>query len=213
MRYQARTGCTLERNILVRDRPRCSRLGFGSALVEIVPASARGMGGSARASGKIAASAALAASAQQDDVAGHNFGHVFLLAGSFVVPRAGLQTSLDVNLPALLQILPGNLCQALPEHHVVPLGAILPLAGFVFEALVGGDGQLGHGCALRRVFDFGILAQISDQLNPVQTLASHVGAPLLGFTIAEWARWRSCAYRKLRQRVSFWAGPQLRAKG
>ena len=97
----------------------------------------------------------------------------FFWPAGLVVPRAGLQASLDVDLAALLQIFAGNLGQALPEHDVVPLGAVLPFAGLVFEALVGGDGQLGHGRALRRVFHFGIFAQISDQLNPVQTLSCH----------------------------------------
>ena len=74
----------------------------------------------------------------------------------------------------------GDFGEALPENHVVPFGAVLPLSRFVLEALVGGDRQLGHGRTLRRVLDFGILAQITDQLNPVQTLSSHGGAPLHG---------------------------------
>src|SRR5207253_1146009 len=85
------------------------------------------------------------------------------------------------------------------------LRAVLPLASLVLESLVGGDRQLGHGSALRRVFNFGIFPQISDQLNPVQTLASHVGAPLPGFTIAEWGRWRSRCMLQNRRKVSFWA--------
>ena len=79
----------------------------------------------------------------------------------------------------------------------MPLGAVLPFAGLVFEALIGGNGQLGHGRALRRVFDFGIFSQIADQLNPVQTLACHVAAPLQGFTITERSRWRLWVGHKL----------------
>ena len=89
-----------------------------------------------------------APAAQENQITGHDFGHVFLLAGGLVVPGAGLQASFDVDLAALLQIFAGDLRQALPEHDVVPLGAVLPFAGFVFEALVGGDGQLGYRRAL-----------------------------------------------------------------
>ena len=88
---------------------------------------------------------ALAASTQQNQIAGHDFSHIFLLPRSLVVPRTRLQAALDVNLATLLQILPGNLRQALPQHYVVPLRAVLPLAGFIFEALVGGDRQLATG--------------------------------------------------------------------
>jgi len=139
-------------------------------LIEII-AAARGC--SPRTARVLAATAAFAPSAEQDQIAGHNFGHIFLLSGLLVIPRAGLQAAFDENLAAFLQIFSRDLGEALPEHNVVPLGAVLPLAGFVFEALVGGDRQLGHGRALRRVFDFGILAQIADQLNTVQTLSSH----------------------------------------
>src|SRR5208337_612175 len=131
--------------------------------------------------------------------------HVFLLAGLFVVPGAGLQASLNVDLAALLQVFARDLSQALPQHDVVPLGAILPFARFVLEALIGSDGELGHRSTLRRVFDFRILSQIADQLNPVETFSSHVGAPSLRFTIAESGRWISGSDPQFASGVSFWA--------
>jgi hypothetical protein len=54
--------------------------------------------------------------------------------------ESGPQAAFDVDLAALLQILAGDLGQPLPEHHVVPLGAVLPLAVFALEALVRGQG-------------------------------------------------------------------------
>ena len=95
------------------------------------------------------------------------------MVGLFVVPGAGLQTALDVNLAALLQIFAGNLSQSLPQHDVVPLGAVLPLAVFVFEAFVGGQRELRHGCAAGCEFHFGIFSQIADQNDPVQAFACH----------------------------------------
>src|SRR5579864_7184759 len=166
---------TLERDIFVSNRTRCCGLRLRNALVEVVAACRR----SARTAGKVSATtSAFAAPAEQDQVAGYDFGHIFLLASLLVVPRAGLQASLDVDLPAFFQILSGDFSQTLPQHDVMPFGAVLPFAGLVLEPLVGGEGDLRYGRALRRVFDFGILAQIADQLNPVQTLYSHIEAPL-----------------------------------
>src|SRR5580693_1989976 len=142
--------------------------GLGRALVEVVAAASRG---AARAFFEV--STAFAASAEQDQVAGYHFGHVFLLAAGLIVPGTGLQAAFDVHLAALLEILARNLGQPLPEHYVVPLGTVLPFAALVFEALVGGDGQLGHGRALRRVLNFWIFPEITDQLNPVQTFSCH----------------------------------------
>src|SRR5205085_11876106 len=101
-----------------------------------------------------ATAAALATAAEQYQVAGHHFGHIFFLAAGLVIPRTRLQAAFDINLAAFLQILARNLGETLPEHYVVPLGAVLPLAALVFEALVGSDGDLSYGRALRRVFNF-----------------------------------------------------------
>src|SRR5208337_2571158 len=100
---------------------------------------------------------------------GHYLRHVLLLAGLLVVPGAGLQPAFDVDLAAFFQILPGDFRQSLPEHHIVPLGAVLPLAVFALEALIGRQGDLRDGRALRRELYFGILAEISNQDDFVYT--------------------------------------------
>src|SRR6266481_83846 len=125
----------LERDIFVADRARCcGRFRFGSELVEIV--SARGC--AARASRVVSATATFASSAQQYQVIHDDFSHVSLLPGGFIVPGVGSQTSLDVDLPAFLQILARNFRGTSPRGNVVPLGAILPLAFFVLVTIVGG---------------------------------------------------------------------------
>src|ERR1035438_7012703 len=80
----SRTGFTLERNILVRDRPRRSRFGLGSTLVEVV-AAARSRGRSARTARKIASATALAASTEQNQIVNNNFCHIFFLARGLVI--------------------------------------------------------------------------------------------------------------------------------
>src|ERR1700722_3276326 len=168
----------LERNILVRNRPRtrAGRLVLRHALVEAIAAT-RGSRSAARAAAELAAASAFAASPEQNQVAGHNFGLVLFLTGCLVIPGAGLQPSLDVNLAALFEILARDFSEALPQHDVVPLGAVLPLASLVLESFVRGDRQLGHRRAAGRVLNFWILSQISNQLNPVQTLSCHGSAP------------------------------------
>jgi hypothetical protein len=76
----------LERNILVRDRPRPGVRVFGlrHALVEIVAAAAAAGGRAARAAAGVSA-AAFTAAAEQDQIAGHHFGHIFFLAAGLVV--------------------------------------------------------------------------------------------------------------------------------
>src|SRR5208282_140170 len=127
--------------------------------------------------------AAFAASPEQDDVIADDVGHVFLLAGLLVVPGVGSNAAFDVYLAAFLEILSGDLRQPLPEHDVVPLGAILPLAVFVLVALVGGQGKLRHRLALRRVLNLGILAKVSNQDDFVY--AFHQYGSFKTLTIAE----------------------------
>src|SRR5579864_7632182 len=121
----------LKRNVFVRDRPRSSRLRLGHTLIEVVASAGRRAAGAASG---FSAAAALATSSQQNQVAADNLGHISFLAGGFVVPRARLQASLDVHLSTLLQILARDFRQTLPQHDIVPLGAVLPLAAFVFES-------------------------------------------------------------------------------
>src|SRR5437879_5652729 len=128
-------------------------LRFRHALVEVVTASACTGRRAAGTAAEVAATAAFAASTEQDYVAGYHLGHVLFLPRGLVVPRASLQSSLDVDLAALLEVFAGDLGQALPEHHIVPLGAVLPFATLVLKALVGGDGQLGDRGAAGGVLD------------------------------------------------------------
>jgi hypothetical protein len=95
------------------------------------------------------------------EVLQHDFGRVFLDA-VLVVVFAGLQLALDVNLRALLQILLGDLAEAFAEdHHAVPLGLFLALAGrLVAPAFRGGDPQVGDRAAVLGAPDFRIRAEI-----------------------------------------------------
>src|ERR1035437_2744226 len=86
---------------------------------------------------------------------------VVTTSSTMATPRAGSVTTSAIS--GLLQILAGDLRQPFPEHDIVPLGAVLPVAVFVLVALVGGQGEFRHRLALRRVLDFGILAQVSNQ--------------------------------------------------
>jgi len=79
-------------------------LRFGHPLIKIVAAACRRRRAS-RTSREI--SAALAASAEQDQIAGHDFGHVLFLPRRLVIPGTGLQASLDVDLADV----PSNACE------------------------------------------------------------------------------------------------------
>src|SRR5258708_4825047 len=151
----------LERNVFIRNRRTARRgvLRLRRALVEVV--SARRCRDSARTAGMLAA--AFTARTKQHKIVCDDLGHVLFLAGRLIVPGAGLQAAFDVDLAALLQILAGNLRQPLPQHHIVPFGAVLPLAVFALETLVGGQGDLRDRRALRRELHFGILAKVSNQ--------------------------------------------------
>src|ERR1022692_3628329 len=118
-----------KRNIFVRDlragwRLRMFRL--GGALVH--------------AAGLALASAAFAtgiASSEQHQIVDDDLGLVFLLASLLVIPGIAMQTAFDVNLATLLQVLGGDFGGTLEGHQVVPLGAILPVPVFVFDAIRG----------------------------------------------------------------------------
>jgi hypothetical protein len=48
-----------------------------------------------------------------------------------------LKAAFDIDFAALLHVFADDLSEALPGNDVVPFGAVLPLAGLVFVALVG----------------------------------------------------------------------------
>src|ERR1700746_3337727 len=120
---------------------------FRRALIEIVRAAAR-------AAEAFASTSAFTPPAKQHRVVGDDFCHVLLLIRLLVVPRARLESAFDVNLAALLQVLACNLGQALPQHHVVPLGPILPLAALVLVPFVGGDREARNRSTLWCVLHF-----------------------------------------------------------
>src|SRR5258708_4200929 len=94
----------------------------------------------------------------------HGFGGVFLDA-ALVGPFPGLQRPFDVNLGALLQILLGDLAEALVEDHdAVPLGLFLALAGaLVAPGLRRRHAQIGDRPTVLGPPDLRVLAEISDQ--------------------------------------------------
>ena len=53
---------------------------------------------------------------------GHDFRGVAIRA-TLILPLAGAQGAFDIDLAAFLQILTGNLRQAIEKHHPVPFGA------------------------------------------------------------------------------------------
>src|SRR2546430_4248608 len=96
-----------------------------------------------------------------------------------------LPISLDVDLPALGEVLTAGLRLLPPHHHVVPLGALLALALGVVPHLAGGDREARHRAAACRETHLRILPEITDQ----QRLVHRHGPALRGSpTIGEPAR-------------------------
>ena len=89
------------------------------------------------------APAAAAAAAQEDDAVGHDVRRVVLLAVLVVGP--GLQPALDVDRPALGQVLVAVLGLVAPDGHAVPLRLLLPLARLVLEHSVVAMRRLQSG--------------------------------------------------------------------
>src|SRR5690606_6274381 len=84
---------------------------------------------------------------------------------TLVLPLARLQLALDIDLAALAQILLGDPRQPLrKDHHPVPLGALLALAGvLVAPALRGGDPQVRDLATAGQGPHLGIGAEIAHQ--------------------------------------------------
>src|SRR5215472_10170363 len=120
---------TLEGNILVGDlrfRPACVFCAYDFVLSAI---------GSGPASGARACCRSFAASAEHAKIRSHNFKTGAFLS-FFVLPLAGLNSPLDKNQRALLQVLLRDLRLLAPNHDLVPFRAFLPLAGAAFVCLV-----------------------------------------------------------------------------
>src|SRR5882762_5512173 len=90
-----------------------------------------------------------------------DLGRVAIVA-LLVLPFAGAQASLDVDLRALAQVLAGDLRQAPEERHAVPFGALLLLTGLlVAPAFAGRDAQVRHGRAGGHGASLGVGPQVA----------------------------------------------------
>ena len=82
---------------------------------------------------------------------------------AFLFPCVGLQATLNVDLAALFQVLADDFGELAPEHEPMPLGALLALTLAIVPALVGRQVDVGHRRTTRRVADFGVSSQITDE--------------------------------------------------
>src|SRR5882762_3912057 len=92
-----------------------------------------------------------------------DLGRVAIVA-LLVLPFAGAQAALDVDLRALAQVLAGDFRQAPEERHAVPFGTLLLLTGLlVAPALTGCDAQVRHGRAGGHGAGLGVGPQVTDE--------------------------------------------------
>src|SRR5664279_659802 len=108
----------------------------------------------------------------------HHFGRVAVVA-VLVLPFARLQRAFQVNLRALLEILLDDLAQALVEdHHPVPLGFFLALAGgLVAPAFRGGHPQIRDRTAVLGAANFRIRTEIADEDHLVDATCHDTSPP------------------------------------
>src|SRR5579859_3080352 len=100
----------------------------------------------------------------------HDFSRIAVLVG-LVLPFAGLDLTLEIDLGAFLQKTLGDLDQVLVEdHHAMPLGPLFSLAGIpVLPGLGRRDRQVADLAAALHRADLRILAQITDENHLVDT--------------------------------------------
>ena len=81
-----------------------------------------------------------------------------------VLPLAGAEFALEIDLGALARVLARDLDEAVEHHHRVPLRLLALFAGLlVLPGIRGGDPQVGDRLAARGLADFRVLAQVADQ--------------------------------------------------
>src|SRR6267378_2808865 len=98
-----------------------------------------------------------------------------------VLPLAGAQGSLDVDLRAFLEVLAGDFREPAEEHHAVPFGAFLLFpARLVLPGIRGGDRDVGDRPALRVVTRLGVAPEVAYQNHFVYR--SHLVFPLDQFS-------------------------------
>src|SRR6185437_6393374 len=107
--------------------------------------------------------AAAAPAAEHLHLVANDLGGIALVA-LLVLPLAGAQAALNIDLRAFFQVFAGDLRQPAEEGHAVPLGALLLLAALlVAPALGGGDAKVRHAAARRHGARFRIRAQVADE--------------------------------------------------
>jgi hypothetical protein len=103
------------------------------------------------------------AAAEHLHVVGDDLGRVAILP-VLVLPLARAQPAFDVDRPALLEVLAGNLRQAPEERDAMPLGRFLHLAaGLVLPPVGRRNGDVGDRRAVRGVTRLRVAAQVADQ--------------------------------------------------
>src|SRR5690606_31863465 len=116
----------------------------------------------------------LAPAAEHLHLVGDDVGEVFLdavLPGELVVA----DRTFDVDLPALLQVLAGDLAELAEQLDPVPLGALLGIAVAVLAHAGGGQAERGHGHAALGVLGLGIVAEVADEDHLVYATCHEFG--------------------------------------
>jgi len=94
---------------------------------------------------------------------GDDFGGVAILT-VLALPFSSLNTALDIDLAALLQVFAGDFAEPIEQHDPMPLGLFLRLAGLlVLPAFTGRQVEIADRIVARRVADLGIGTKIADQ--------------------------------------------------
>src|SRR5690606_26793208 len=96
-----------------------------------------------------------------------------------VLPLPRLERPLDIDLPALLEVLRADLGEAVPRDHAVPLRLLDEVAVAVLVGLVRGDVEVAHGRAAAGVAQLGVGAEVADEDDLVDSAACHSRPPVL----------------------------------
>src|SRR6478609_5448782 len=103
-----------------------------------------------------------AATTKEYDAVAADLRRVALVA-VLVVPLAGVQTTLDVDLFALHEIFGERFGRLAPEDDPMPLGLFLALARLVVPHLGRGQVQCGHRRSTGCVAQLGVASEVADQ--------------------------------------------------
>jgi hypothetical protein len=102
---------------------------------------------------------AIGARSQHAHHVGDNLGGRTFLPVALVFPLPRLDAPLNVNQLPLFQVLLRDFSKLSPQHHPVPLRALLAFAGTVFESLVRRQSKIRHRLAAGSVAGFRITAE------------------------------------------------------